>query len=157
MPPVSPYQMGGVGKTQLALKYSHDYRDRYAGVWWLRVETDDILQLDAVDACRAAGAPVGEREAPVLAFKRWLDNAQSGGPPWLLVFDYAEEPSALRSLLPERGGHHVLITSRNPAWGGIARPLAMGPWSAAQGADFGVSLPDVVDDLFELSAGDFSA
>lgn len=133
---VAIHGMGGVGKTQLALKYSHDFRDRYAGVWWLRAETDDILQLDAVDACRATGAPVGDREAPALAFKRWLDNAQSGAPPWLLVFDYAEDPSVLRSFLPERGGHHVLITSRNPAWGGIAKPLATDPWSAAQGADF---------------------
>jgi hypothetical protein len=31
--------MGGVGKTQLALKYSLDYRDHYAGVWWFRAES----------------------------------------------------------------------------------------------------------------------
>src|SRR5262245_51760110 len=38
--PASLYGMGGVGKTQLALKYTLDYREHYAGVWWFRAETD---------------------------------------------------------------------------------------------------------------------
>ena len=38
---------------------------------------------------------------------------------WLLVFDNAEDPRALSRLLPEGPGQ-VLITSRNPAWRGIA-------------------------------------
>ena len=56
--PVAIHGMGGVGKTQLALKYSHEFRDRYAGVWWLRAETetDTTLQLDALDCCRLVGA-----------------------------------------------------------------------------------------------------
>ncbi len=134
--PAAIYGMGGVGKTQLALKYSHAYRDRYAGVWWLRAETDSSLQLDALNACRAVAAAVAEGEAPALAFKRWLDKVPAGAPAWLIVFDNAEDPASLRPLLPERGGHHVLITSRNPAWGGLATPVAAGVWSAEQGADF---------------------
>ena len=34
---------------------------------------------------------------------------------WLMVFDNAEDPAAIRAFLPEGPGH-VLITSRNPAW-----------------------------------------
>ena len=45
--------MGGVGKTQLALKYSQDYRDHYAGVWWLGSETENTLQRDAQQCCEA--------------------------------------------------------------------------------------------------------
>ncbi len=134
--PAAIYGMGGVGKTQLALKYSHAYRDRYAGVWWLRAETDSSLQLDALDACRAVAAAVAEGEAPALAFKRWLDKVPAGAPAWLIVFDNAEDPPSLRQFLPERGGHHVLITSRNPAWGGLATPVAAGVWNAEQGTDF---------------------
>ena len=38
---------------------------------------------------------------------------------WLLVFDNAEDPAALAPFLPDGPGR-VLITSRNPAWRGIA-------------------------------------
>jgi tetratricopeptide (TPR) repeat protein len=133
--PAAVYGMGGVGKTQLALRYSHLYRDAYAGVWWLRAETDETLQLDALDACRAVGAELPEGTPPALALKRWLEAA-AGVPAWLLVFDNAEDPARLRAWLPERGGHHLLITSRNPAWSGIAQPVAIGVWSPEQGVAF---------------------
>ena len=139
MSPVAIHGLGGVGKTQLALKYSLEFRDRYSGVWWFRAETDATLQLDALDAldcCRLVGAAIGEGEPPSLALKRWLGQMGTGAAPWLLMFDNAEDPAALRPNLPERGSHHVLITSRNPAWSGIARPVATAVWTPEQGADF---------------------
>ena len=132
---VAVFGMAGVGKTQLALKYSHSYRDLYAGVWWLRAETESTLQLDARDACLEVGAVIAEGEPPAQALKRWLDG-QRGGPPWLLVFDNAEDPASLRAWLPDAALHHVLITSRNPAWAGIAAPLATWVWTDEQGLAF---------------------
>jgi hypothetical protein len=127
------YGMGGVGKTQLALKYSRDYRDLYAGVWWFRAENETTLQLDAQDACQAAGAMIQPGELPAIALKRWLERQQAR---WLLVYDNAEELAALRPYLPEGGKHHLIVTSRNPAWGGLAQPVEMEVWTPAQGAEF---------------------
>jgi hypothetical protein len=145
------YGMGGLGKTQLALKYSHDFRDRYAGVWWFRAESADLLEADAAACCAAVAAPQREGEAPSAALKRWLAGQPAA---WLLVYDNAEDPSVLRPLLPDGDRHHVLLTSRNPAWGGLAQPLGLETWSEEQGADFleGRLAGRRRDDLRALSA-----
>jgi hypothetical protein len=116
------YGMGGVDKTQLALKYSHEYRDLYAGVWWFRAESDATLQLDALDCCKQVSAPIGEGELPSAALKLWLSGQQA---PWLLVYDNPEDVAAPRPHLPEGGRYHVVITSRNPARGGLAQPVEL--------------------------------
>ena len=152
--------MGGIGKTQLALAYCHRWRDSYAGIWWLRAETaagfqgggegtpakaatsadaqppaprDTLLQQDALAACAAAGVAVPDGLPPSRALVQWL-RGQSA--PWLLVFDNADDPASLRQHLPGPGPHHVIITSRRPDWGGLARALELPTWTPAQGAAF---------------------
>lgn len=125
--------MGGVGKTQLALKYSHAFRDHYAGVWWLRAETETTLQLDAAEACARLHAPVGEGEPPSAALNRWL-ALQTGT--WLLVYDNAEALEALRPHLPEGTPHHLLVTSRDLNWGGLFHKVELAVWTPPEGAAF---------------------
>ena len=127
------FGMGGIGKTQLALKYSQDFRDHYAGVWWFRAEANDTLQLDAKECCEKVHATIGNGELATRALKRWLDHQANT---WLIVYDNAEDALALRPHLPEGARHHVLITSRNPAWGGIADAIELAVWTPEQGADF---------------------
>ncbi|WP_291994737.1 hypothetical protein [Candidatus Accumulibacter sp. ACC003] len=91
------YGMGGLGKTQLALKYSHDFRDRYAGVWWFRAESADLLEADAAACCAAVAAPQREGEAASTALKRWLAGQPAA---WLLVYDNAEDPSCCDPCFP---------------------------------------------------------
>jgi hypothetical protein len=131
--PAALYGMGGVGKTQLALKYTYEYRDSYAGVWWFRAEADSTLQLDARAACVEMRAVLVDGESPAASFKRWLIRQEQS---WLLVFDNAENAAALRPYLPGGGPHHVVITSRDSAWGGVARPIELEVWSDDEGADF---------------------
>ena len=125
--------MGGVGKTQLALKYTLDYRDRYAGVWWFRAESEGALQADAGKLCEHAKVFVPDGERPSQALKRWLEREEGR---WLLVFDDAAEPDALRPHLPQAGNHHSIVTSRNPVWGGIATPMELDVWTTEQGVRF---------------------
>lgn len=127
--------MGGIGKTQLALAYSHRFREVYAGVWWLRAETLDGLQQDAQAACAAVGLQLQPGDDAALKFKGWLE-AQRHAPGWLLVWDNAEDPALLTRYLPSAGPHAVLITSRSGNWRKWAAPLELEAWQPAQGADF---------------------
>ncbi|MER6531298.1 FxSxx-COOH system tetratricopeptide repeat protein [Streptomyces sp. NPDC001508] len=42
---------------------------------------------------------------------------------WLLVFDNAESPESVRGYFPAGGTGNILVTSRNPQWSHVARPL----------------------------------
>jgi tetratricopeptide (TPR) repeat protein len=115
--------LGGVGKTQLAIEYAYRHRADYSVVWWVRAEEPAALAGDYAALAAALDLPQKEaREQAVIveAVRRWLE-ANTG---WLLVFDNAGEPADVRGYLPQFGGH-VIITSRNPAWGAVARPLGV--------------------------------
>lgn len=66
---------------------------------------------------------------------------------WLLIFDNAEDPSALAPCLPGGRGH-VLITSRNPDWHELARPVVVDVFERAESVSVlrarvaGLSEPD---------------
>jgi tetratricopeptide (TPR) repeat protein len=123
--------MGGVGKTQLALKYCHEFRQSYVGVWWFRAETQGSLESDCLLFCEKQGIPVAQNEAPGSAVRNWLAGQEN----WLLVYDNAEDVKMVRPFLPQSGRHHVLLTSRNPHWDGM-KSLPLGVWNEAQGLSF---------------------
>ena len=52
-----------------------------------------------------------------------------------MVFDNAQRPGDLAGMLPGGGGH-VLITSRNRAWSGIATQVDLGEFSRAEAVKF---------------------
>ena len=125
--------MGGVGKTQLALKFSQDARPRYAGVWWFNADNDTTLALDALKLCRDRKLAVPQGQLAITTARDWLVQQTK---PWLVVFDNAEDPESIRTHLPNGAAHHVLVTSRNPNWRGIAHPLALDVWTTAQSVVF---------------------
>jgi tetratricopeptide (TPR) repeat protein len=127
--------LGGVGKTQLALEYAYRHTADYAVVWWVRAEEPATLSADF--AALAGPLDLPEKEAteqPVVvgAARRWLEHNAG----WLLVFDNAPDPAALRDFLPQGGAGHVLITSRYPAWRGVASPLSVRVLDRAESVAF---------------------
>lgn len=114
--------MGGVGKTQLAAEYAYRHAADYQIVWWIRSEEASTLATDYAALAEKLDLPKKhEREQPVIvgAVRDWL-NHNAG---WLLVFDNARRAEDVRDYLPQNRAGHVLITSRDPGWGRVARPL----------------------------------
>lgn len=123
--------MGGVGKTQLALKYSQDFQREYTGVWWFSAETRTGLETDCLLFCEKQGIALAQNEAAGSAVRDWLAGQEN----WLLVYDNAEDVKMVKTFLPATGNHHVLLTSRNPQWDGM-QSLPLGVWNAEQGLAF---------------------
>ena len=122
VPTAALYGMGGVGKTQLALAYAQRHREDYELGWWIPAET----RLGMLTALADLGEVLGLRgeQTPAEVAVQVRDGlAERSG--WLLIFDNAPDPTAVAEFLPVAGGGHVLVTSRDPAWQGIAEPVSV--------------------------------
>jgi tetratricopeptide (TPR) repeat protein len=127
--------LGGVGKTQLAVEYAYRHTAEYDAVWWVRAEEPATLAADYAGLARPLD--LSQKDEPdqhvvVEAVRRWLGH--NGG--WLLVFDNARDPAEVRGYLPQAATGHVLVTSRNPAWRGVASPLTVQVMERPESVDF---------------------
>ncbi|MFE2473809.1 FxSxx-COOH system tetratricopeptide repeat protein [Streptomyces mirabilis] len=109
--------MGGIGKTQIVLEYAHRFSSQYDLVWWVDAEQADQLPVrytELADRIGIAKSDAGS-EANAHALLQHLRTRHR----WLLILDNADQPDQIEPWLPEGPGH-VVITSRNPDWHGIA-------------------------------------
>ena len=122
-------------KSQLAIEYAYRFKDDYDVGWWLRAEDPVLLAGDCAALARAFDLPekdAREQAIVIAAVRRWLE----GHGRWLLVYDNAEDPKVVRDALPRTPTGHVLITSRNPAWGSTAQPLPLDRWPRTESIRF---------------------
>lgn len=127
--------LGGVGKTQLALEYSYRCAPDYILVWWVRAEEPAKLAADYAGLAMELNLKEKEEKDQkliVAAVKRWFQQNRN----WLLVFDNAREQCEVRDYIPQGATGHVIVTSRNPNWAGLASPLAVPVLKRTESVDF---------------------
>ncbi|CAD6592657.1 MAG: hypothetical protein ASARMPRED_006495 [Alectoria sarmentosa] len=99
--------LGGSGKTQMALKFASDHRERFWGVFFIDTSSADIAEQAFSKMARIC--KVGEKMED---FKRFLANSLE---PWLLILDNADDPSlSISQFFPVGNRGTIIITSRNP-------------------------------------------
>jgi tetratricopeptide (TPR) repeat protein len=127
--------LGGVGKTQLAVEYLYRHASEYEVAWWVRAETPATLGAHYAGLAGPLGLPeadLADQSAVVAAVRHWCEG--HGG--WVLVFDNATEPQAVRDYLPRSATGHVLLTSRRRDWTGTAGALEVETFERREAVQF---------------------
>jgi tetratricopeptide (TPR) repeat protein len=112
--------LGGIGKTQLVLEYAYRHAGDYDLMWWIGADESAAIPEQLVALARRLGIPEESSQAETVA--TLLDELRHHNR-WLLVFDNADEPRELHRFWPPAGGGHILITSRNSSWTGLAATI----------------------------------
>ena len=110
--------LGGVGKTQIAMKYCAKFASIYTYIFWIYADTEAKLSGEYESIVKKLRAlemiPASETSTDsVSLFREWLENQLDER--WLIIFDNGDNLDTLKPFWPplcENGS--IVLTSRNP-------------------------------------------
>lgn len=156
--PQALHGMGGVGKSQLAVEYVYRYQGDFDLIWWIPAERPPQIDAALVELAHRLQLPIGpEANTAVPAVREALRLGRPHGN-WLLIFDNAESPDAVRRYFPAGGPGSIMVTSRNPQWTNIAQPLEVDVFTRTESIELlrqrGPELSDEDADRLAEALGD---
>ena len=151
------YGMGGIGKTQLAIEYCHRCNERedypsYEHIWWINAESDPSIAQGLAALAEELGREAESDAKLAKIALQWLRQNEN----WLLVFDNAEEPKALKQFLPNSKHGHVLVTSRITKWESAFRALRLDTWSRDEAVKYLQARLDGVTDTPDAACNELA-
>lgn len=126
--------LGGIGKTQMAIKYAHRHRDKYKMALWINGYTRETINADFIAIAGADFLDLQEKDMQnqdtVNAVLCWLENHTD----WLLVFDNVEAPTMVKDYIPAKGKGHILLTTRTQIMGTPTKSMEIAKLTLKEGA-----------------------
>ncbi|KAF7307949.1 NB-ARC-domain-containing protein [Mycena kentingensis (nom. inval.)] len=100
------YGLGGIGKTQIALKFVEEFGSVFTNIWFVDASSHQTVQ----SSFKKIMLQEGLDNIPGL---NWLEQQRTN---WLLILDNADNPDLnLQEYFPQCNHGNIIITSRNPA------------------------------------------
>ena len=101
--------IGGVGKTQLAVRVAVELRELFSGIFWINASSYEHIRADWAHIAEVIGLEPNHRAG--------LHYLASLRKPWLLIMDNADQLDVLmEDFLPPNDLGCILLTTRDPAF-----------------------------------------
>src|ERR1700734_1010117 len=109
---------GGIGKTQICLKFIEEMSSRLSHVFWVDASSVESITMSLRGISSISAAQSSCLDGSVESVLQWMAVLQEE---WLIVFDNADEPPVhlVERFIPPGNGGNILITSRNRSMGRI--------------------------------------
>ncbi|KAK4504226.1 hypothetical protein PRZ48_005142 [Zasmidium cellare] len=105
--------LGGIGKSQLALRYAYAHKDLYKAQLWIACDAPVKISQGISEIAKILGhGDLGPAQS-LASVKNWLNSTDEE---WLLILDNAEDPYLLSDLWPSSDNGSIIITSQNSLW-----------------------------------------
>jgi tetratricopeptide (TPR) repeat protein len=118
---------GGIGKSQLAIEVAYRRAKDYSVVWWVDADPPSSIPIGLAQLAQVLGVATDGVDSSVRSLTALMRQRND----WLVIFDNAREPTALRPFLLSDVGH-TIVTSRNPEWSTVAHGTEVGAFSRAE-------------------------
>ncbi len=131
------YGMGGVGKTQFAVRYARTRREKYRHAFFIGADSRLALDNHFAEIARRLNLPVLKRadatqEDILRAVHVWMETHRD----WLVIFDNADDLTIVHDYLPPNGQGHILLTTRDSDPDEIAHPVSLDVFTPDEAAQF---------------------
>jgi hypothetical protein len=110
--------MGGIGKTQIAIRYAKQYRIPYSSVFWMNATSESALKtsLRRLAPQILHGETANQLDDDQLwpQISLWLSKLENSR--WLLIFDNYDDPNQyqIEQYYPFVAHGSIIITTRQP-------------------------------------------
>ena len=107
---------GGIGKTQICLKFIEEMSGRMPHVFWIDASSVESITMSLRGISSLSAAQAFGVDDSVESVLQWMSFIQEE---WLIVFDAADNPSeyVVENFIPSGNRGNILITSRNQYMG----------------------------------------
>ncbi|MBI4787368.1 MAG: toll/interleukin-1 receptor domain-containing protein [Chloroflexi bacterium] len=102
---------------------------------WVRAEETATLAADYARLAQPLNLPEKDAQDQRIMVDAVRDQLRASAD-WLLIFDNATDPAEVSGYIPQCDCGNVIITSRNPAWRRVAKPLPVEVLPRAQAIEF---------------------
>ena len=107
---------GGIGKTQICLKFIEEMSGRLSHVFWVDASSVESITMSLRGISSISAAQVSCLDGSVESVLQWMSGIEEE---WLIVFDNADDPPVymVEKFIPQGNRGNILITSRNRSMG----------------------------------------